>query len=166
MNNFSADEVVSEAQTLYDRWPDLPTDNKRKIAESIIEKIVIGDGEIDITLSYLPSSGELTKSQQQLIQLLGFAQRKIHASHSHIAAHRRGRKPFPTTLKSFGDRLRAKRLEMGLTQQELAQKLEVSKFQIGLWERGLRKPTASESYRLECVLGASCGLLERNPTAE
>ena len=47
--------AVIEARTLYDRWPDLPTDDKRKIAESIIEKIVIGDGEIDITLSYLPS---------------------------------------------------------------------------------------------------------------
>jgi site-specific DNA recombinase len=66
VNNLSADEVLSEARTLYDRWPDLPTDDKRKIAESIIEKIVIGDGEIDITLSYLPSSEELTKSQQQL----------------------------------------------------------------------------------------------------
>jgi site-specific DNA recombinase len=66
VNNLSADEVLSEAQTLYNRWPQLPTDDKRKIAESIVEKIVIGDGEIDITLSYLPSSEEMTKTQQQL----------------------------------------------------------------------------------------------------
>ncbi len=66
VNNLSADEVLSEAQTLYSRWPELPTDAKRKIAESIVEKIVIGDGEIDITLSYLPSSEEMTKTQQQL----------------------------------------------------------------------------------------------------
>ena len=66
VNNLSADEVLSEAQTLYEQWPKLPTDDKRKIAESIIEKLVIGDGEIDITLSYLPSSEQLTKSQQQL----------------------------------------------------------------------------------------------------
>jgi site-specific DNA recombinase len=66
VNNLSADEVLSEAQTLYNRWPKLPTDDKRKIEESIVEKIVIGDGEIDITLSYLPSSEEMTKSQQQL----------------------------------------------------------------------------------------------------
>jgi site-specific DNA recombinase len=57
---------LSEAETLYVRWPELPTDTKRQIAESIIEKLVIGDGEIDITLSYLPSSEELTKAQQQL----------------------------------------------------------------------------------------------------
>jgi len=66
VNNLSADEVLSEAKTLYDRWPTLQTDAKRQIAESIVEKIVIGDGEIDITLSYLPSSEELTKTQQQL----------------------------------------------------------------------------------------------------
>jgi site-specific DNA recombinase len=66
VNSLSADEVLSEAQTLYHRWPELPTDDKRKIAESIVEKIVIGDGEIDITLSYLPSSEEMTKTQQQL----------------------------------------------------------------------------------------------------
>jgi hypothetical protein len=56
LTNVSADEVLCEAQTLYDRWPKLPTEDKRKIAESIVEKIVIGDGEIDITLSCLPAS--------------------------------------------------------------------------------------------------------------
>lgn len=66
VNNLSADEVLSEAQGLYDRWPKLPTEDKRKIAESIIEKIVIGDREIDISFSCLPSSEELTKTQQQL----------------------------------------------------------------------------------------------------
>lgn len=66
VNNLSADEVLTEAQGLYDRWPKLPTDDKRKIAESIIDKIVIGDGEIDITFSCLPSSEKMTKSQQQL----------------------------------------------------------------------------------------------------
>ncbi len=66
VNNLSADEVLAEAQTLYDKWPKLPTDDRRKIAESIIEKIVIGDKEIDITFLYLPSSEELTKAQQQL----------------------------------------------------------------------------------------------------
>ena len=66
VNTLSADEVLSEARTLYGRWPTLPTDDKRKIAESIVEKLVIGEGEIDITLSYLPTSEELCKSQQQL----------------------------------------------------------------------------------------------------
>ena len=70
-NHVSAEDVLSEAKTLYDKWPKLATDEKRKIAESVIEKIVIGQGEIDITLSYLPSSEELCKSQQQMAEVNG-----------------------------------------------------------------------------------------------
>ena len=66
VNNLSADEVLSEATTLYSRWPKLPSEDKRKIAESIIDKIVIGEREIDINFSHLPSSEQMTKSQQQL----------------------------------------------------------------------------------------------------
>ena len=36
------------------------------LPEAVCEKIVIGDGEIDITLSYLPSSEELCKNQTRL----------------------------------------------------------------------------------------------------
>ncbi len=66
VDTLSADAVLTEARALYSRWPALPTDEKRKIAESLCQKIFIGDGEIDITLSYMPTSEETTKSQQQL----------------------------------------------------------------------------------------------------
>jgi site-specific DNA recombinase len=67
INKLSADDVLHEASTLYDRWPKLPVQDKRKIVEALIEKIVIGNGEIDITFSHLPSSEELCKSQHKLI---------------------------------------------------------------------------------------------------
>jgi site-specific DNA recombinase len=51
---------------MYDRWPNLPTEDRRRVVEAIIEKIVIGDGEIDITFSHLPSSEELCKNQSKL----------------------------------------------------------------------------------------------------
>ena len=66
VNQLSADEVLHEATTLYNRWPNLPTDDKRKIAESLVEKITIGDKEIDITFTYLPTSIEVTKNTQRL----------------------------------------------------------------------------------------------------
>ncbi len=66
VNTLSADEILNEANTLYARWPSLPVGEKRKIAESLVEKIVIGEGEIDITFSYLPTSEEVCKNQQQL----------------------------------------------------------------------------------------------------
>ena len=66
ISSLSAEEVVEEAKQLYSRWPKLPTEHKRRIVESIVEKITIGDREIDITLSYLPSSEVMVKSQQAL----------------------------------------------------------------------------------------------------
>jgi site-specific DNA recombinase len=66
VNQLSADSLIKEANALYGRWPSLPTDEKRKIAEGLCEKIVIGRGEIDITLSYLPSSEEACKTQHML----------------------------------------------------------------------------------------------------
>jgi site-specific DNA recombinase len=66
VNKLSADDVLHEAGTLHDRWPSLPAEDKRKIVEALIEKIVIGNGEIDITFSHLPSSEELCKNQQRL----------------------------------------------------------------------------------------------------
>jgi hypothetical protein len=44
----------------------MPQGDKRKIVEALIEKITIGNGEIDITFSHLPSSEELCKNQQGL----------------------------------------------------------------------------------------------------
>ena len=66
VTDVSSEEVLAEATALYDRWPLMTTDEKRRIVESLIEKVVIGDGKIDITFSYLPTSEEQCKSQQQL----------------------------------------------------------------------------------------------------
>ncbi len=87
VNKLSADDVLHEAGTLYDRWPKLPSEDKRKIVECLIEKIVIGDGEIDISLSHMPSSEQTCKNQQHLVALLGFAQRILRASRSHISVN-------------------------------------------------------------------------------
>src|SRR5204862_5689240 len=66
VNRLSEDEILHEATSLYDRWPSLPLEDKRKIAESLVEKIVVGEKEIDITFSYLPASEEVCKNQQRL----------------------------------------------------------------------------------------------------
>jgi hypothetical protein len=47
--------------------PSLPLENKRSILESIVEKITVGKDEIDLTLSYLPSSEELVNNQRSLL---------------------------------------------------------------------------------------------------
>ena len=58
--------MVAEAGNLHTRWPTFSQEEKRRIIESITEKIVVKGDEIDITLCYMPSSEELTKRQRNL----------------------------------------------------------------------------------------------------
>jgi len=51
----SKDEILSEAKDLYSRWQQLESQEKRKIVESITEKIIIGTEDVTINLCYLPS---------------------------------------------------------------------------------------------------------------
>ena len=67
VNSQSADEILSEANELYGRWPTMSKEKKRVIVESITDKIVVGSGNessITIELAYLPSSEELTTKQR------------------------------------------------------------------------------------------------------
>jgi site-specific DNA recombinase len=67
VNRISTDSVMKEADTLYSRWPSMPLDDRRKIAEAICEKMVIGQNDgIDISLSCIPSSVEVCKNQTRL----------------------------------------------------------------------------------------------------
>jgi site-specific DNA recombinase len=66
VNKLSADDVLREAHFLHERWPKMAVSEKRKIVEAIIEKVVIGEGTIDITYSHLPSSEEQCKNHQRL----------------------------------------------------------------------------------------------------
>ncbi|HEX8637261.1 MAG TPA: hypothetical protein VF692_04305, partial [Pyrinomonadaceae bacterium] len=61
----SRDEIVSEFQSLYERWKTLDQEEKRILVEHSVERITIGTDEIDIELGYLPSSSELMASSQR-----------------------------------------------------------------------------------------------------
>jgi len=66
INRLSTEEIIAEATDLYGRWPHLSFEDKRRIVESITEKIVIGKDDVSISLCYLPSSEELTKTHRGL----------------------------------------------------------------------------------------------------
>jgi site-specific DNA recombinase len=55
----SKDEVLTNARNLYARWPQLAHEERRQITEALAQKIVVGKGEIDIELCYLPPSPSL-----------------------------------------------------------------------------------------------------------
>ena len=66
IDHVSSDQVLHEAKDLYGRWPSLTREEKRRIVESITERIIVGEGELDINLCYLPSSEEMTKRQRSM----------------------------------------------------------------------------------------------------
>jgi site-specific DNA recombinase len=66
IKHIAAADVVTEALNLYDRWPKFNADDRRKIVESITEKIILKGDEIEISLCYAPSSEDLTKGQRNL----------------------------------------------------------------------------------------------------
>lgn len=66
MRRLSVGEVQNEATDLYEKWPTLESARKRRIIESITEKIVLNSTDILITPCYTPSSEEFTKRQRNL----------------------------------------------------------------------------------------------------
>src|SRR5208337_1979176 len=61
----SSDQVLNDAKDLYSRWPELATEEKRKIIENITDKIFIGSEDVTINLCYLPSSSEMMADRQR-----------------------------------------------------------------------------------------------------
>jgi len=131
----SSDQILAEAKDLYTRWPQLVSDEKRKIVESITEKIVIGKTDVSINLCYLPSPDEMmTSSQHNLIVALPFC-------HVELKAQRRVVLPYPTTLKTLGDHIRKRRLDLGLNQKEVSKIIGTIPNTICSWENNSFKPS-------------------------
>jgi len=55
----SKDEILTEARDLYSRWDELSAEDKRRIVETIVQKIQVNRDEIEIELCYLPSPTEI-----------------------------------------------------------------------------------------------------------
>jgi len=60
----SSDEILREAKDLYDRWETFNSDEKRKIIETITDKITIGQTDISIQLQYVSAGDKLMADRQ------------------------------------------------------------------------------------------------------
>lgn len=63
--------------------------------------------------------------------------------------------------ETVGDRIKSKRLEMGLTCVQLAELVGATKGIVSMWETGARRPGAAMARRLSEVLGIDEALLLR-----
>ncbi len=62
----SQEEVLSGSKDLIERWDTLPHTEKRQVVETILERIVIGDGEVEFSFLYNPSGASSSNSQNLL----------------------------------------------------------------------------------------------------
>ncbi|MGH8045915.1 MAG: recombinase family protein [Chthoniobacterales bacterium] len=67
VNLISSDESLQQAIQLYSRWFELSFQEKRTIVETIVDRIEIGKGEIEINLLYLPPSKNVAKEERNLM---------------------------------------------------------------------------------------------------
>jgi DNA-binding transcriptional regulator YiaG len=101
-----------------------------------------------------------------VLALLGFCHRQIKASRAHIPVERSPRKAFPTTVKTLGDHMKAKRVEKGLTQRQLAQLLDIGRGLLQRWERDRQAPDREEWKKLVDTLELDARLMQTKPTAD
>lgn len=52
----SSDTILRDAKDLYERWPQMPFEEKRTIIEVITDSITVGKEDIAIKLAYIPSN--------------------------------------------------------------------------------------------------------------
>jgi site-specific DNA recombinase len=56
ISQLSEEEIFLGAKDLYERWPTLLDEEKRRVIEAITEKIIIAKDEVDINLYYAPQA--------------------------------------------------------------------------------------------------------------
>jgi len=61
----SSDEILREAKDLYERWESFIPDEKRKIIETLTEKIIVDKNEISFQLQYIPSLDKMATDEQR-----------------------------------------------------------------------------------------------------
>lgn len=59
------------------------------------------------------------------------------------------------TLKQFGEKIKKARKQLGLTQEELADRANIERSYMGTLERGERNPTLLKVYRIAKALKVS-----------
>jgi site-specific DNA recombinase len=61
VSSLSAEEIASQASSLYDHWQTMQGHEKREIVEIITDRIIIAKDEITINLCYMPSCKDMAK---------------------------------------------------------------------------------------------------------
>jgi len=124
--------------------------------EALVEKVTIGNGEIDITFSCVPSSEDVCKTQQRLVALLGFAYRRISVKLTQETKKPSQPKPLPASVKTMADWISVKLHEHGMAPYHLAFKMGIASSVVHAWKDGAAPPKAYHIREMVRILGKYC----------
>lgn len=134
--HLTSEYIMAEAQTLHSNWPKMSIEERRNIVEIYVKNIIIGKGEISLSLYYLPSSKEITNGQRCTRDALPFCQIEIKAKRTSKTAGSKYTEVSPMEAKTIGEHIRNRRLELNLLEQEAALQLGIYLRSLRKWERG------------------------------
>ena len=66
IDGLSSEFIMAEARDVEACWPDMNTDERQRIVESLVKRITIAKDEIEFSFCYLPSFREITNRQRML----------------------------------------------------------------------------------------------------
>jgi site-specific DNA recombinase len=75
VQQLTAADFALEAASLYTRWPELDFDERRQIVEQAVRQIVVGKGEIEISLFYEPAAARSTRPPPSSSEMLAKTRR-------------------------------------------------------------------------------------------
>lgn len=143
ISHLSHEEIVTGARDLYTRFPELPPDEKRRIVEAIVDRIIIHKEEVEIHLFYAPSfsatpgipsllsGGNMATEPQGRVAFLPY-----------LPVTRKALKPKETDFvpETLGEHIKKRRLLLHLTQTEASPALKIDAITLLNWERGKTTP--------------------------
>ena len=167
ISHLSQEEIVTSARDLYSRWPELPHEEKRRIVEVITDRIIIHEGEVEMNLFYAPpaSTPGMTPPTSQTPPTPstpplndGGMATKLHgrvAFLPYVAVTLKAlrRKEFDFDPKTLGEHIKKRRLELKLTQKEVAARLKVNAWTVLNWEKGETQPLPQSVPKIILFLG-------------
>jgi DNA-binding transcriptional regulator YiaG len=146
----SRNEVLSGARDLHARWPQLSPEEKRQIVEAVVEEIRVGKEEVEIDLAYFPALPAVNSKRMATQSHRCVANLPLRLCGSRPRVVPRG---YPHEPRTLGEQIHQRRMDLGLTQRTLAERLGCCYQSVARWERDKGKPGPKRWPALEAVLG-------------
>jgi len=146
------EQILHDAQNLHKQWHTFSKEEKKSIIELITDKITIGKEDIEITLSYLPTSipkptqtkSCITTHNPYIIKECKYATNRqgcVEFLQMVVLRCERPKNPaYPTELQTIGDHIRKVRLDRQLSQFQVSTIIGVTNDTITNWELNRNKP--------------------------